>query len=111
MTLASRNKFVIEKVLESDLAKEDADFFQLRNEKELTQLQPDFLSLIAKLWSEQYSSVLATIDTLPELKIQKTEYLSRTEEQFQKYTLKTASILDIATSKGATYQEVINAKS
>jgi len=112
MTLASRNKFVIQKVLEPEIKKEDQDFFPTRNEKQdLLLLKPDFLELINALFAEQYQLAVEQIDKIVEFKIQKTEYLSRTAEQFEKYTTQISVPLQVAAGKGMEYQEVVNSKS
>ena len=112
MTLASRNKFVIQKVLEPEIKKEDQDFFPTWNEKQdLLPLKPDFLQLINALFTEQYQLAVEQIDKIAEFKIQKTEYLSRTAEQFEKYTTQISVPLQVAAGKGMEYQEVVNSKS
>ncbi len=71
MTLASRNKFVIQKVLESDITEEDKIFFQLWNEKPLLSLKSDFLAIIEQLRKEQYQQILENLEEISEFKIQK----------------------------------------
>lgn len=111
MTLASRNKFVIQKVLESDITEEDKIFFQLWNEKPLLSLKSDFLAIIEQLRKEQYQQILENLEEISEFKIQKTEYISRAAEQFEKYTIKTSSLLQVAAKQGMDYQAVLNSKS
>lgn len=110
MTLESRNKFVIQKVLQSDITQEDQVFFPLWNEKTLLTMKSDFLLIIKELRNEQYTEALKVIDGISEFNIQKTEYISWAEDQFKDYAIKTSTILQVAGEKGATYQEVINTK-
>ena len=111
MTLASRNKFVIQKVLEPEIKKEDQDFFPTWNEKkDLLPLKSNFLQLINALFEEQYQLAIEQIEGMVEFKIQKTEYLSRATEQFGKYTTQISLPLRTAAGKGMEYQEIVNSK-
>ena len=74
MIIESINKFAIEKILEDDEKKDDKEFFQLRNEKELLSVKDKFVALIEKLRKKQYEYTLNVIDKLPEFKINKVEW-------------------------------------
>lgn len=112
MIIESINKFAIEKILEDDEKKDDKEFFQLRNEKELLSVKDKFVALIEKLRKKQYEYTLNVIDKLPEFKINKVEWdiIDRDQEISWFYNKDISEFLKFWWTKGAEYQNMLDSK-
>lgn len=112
MIIESINKFAIEKILEEDEKKDDKEFFQLRNEKELLSVKDKFVKFIEDLRQKQYQYTLDIVDKMPEFQIKKVEWniVDRDKEFENFYNKNLSDFLEFWWSKGAEYQQMIDSK-